>query len=381
MSKIGSVFRNIYHFPETYKMEKRYKNFINNQSGVDYISRVQKYVESMKENSTTYCFSKSSNTSSIYSSTYGCLLQGLYNGFSEEDKISWKEYFDSHQNEADGLYYDNAYDKDHFFQGGDGWGARHLVPHITIAFDRIGKLPKYEFKYLEKLMHPDDMISWLKELDYVNIWASSNIIMNIGVAMQYSRDRMGLPYGDAIEAMEDFLLKKINRDYGMWYDGIITSSSQRYEMIRGAYHILPLFYYDGIETTDAQNAINEILISQNKWGGFDGFIASSACADIDGLDPLLRFSILQNDRREEVVDAVKKSKEWVLFNQNLDGGFVFERGKKFSYGQQKALSSEVDESNMFATWFRCVSLELIDNYLNQNKPTRLIRTPGYELPL
>ena len=87
---------------------------------------------------------------------------------------------------------------------------------------------------------------------------------------------------------------------------------------------------------------------------------------------------MKNDSR--VISAINKAKTWTLFNQNKDGGFVFEKDTEFSYGEQKSLSSLAGESNMFATWFRLVALEMINDFLdNRNSP--FIRTPGYELPL
>ncbi len=202
--------------------------------------------------------------------------------------------------------------------------------------------------------------------------------MNIGVAMQYARDRMGMPFKSAVEALEEFLIKKINRNYGMWFEGKVNSSDKRNEMIRGMYHILPIFYYDNIELPYSELAIRQILLSQNKWGGFDKNIGSSACADIDGLDPLLRLTYKKNDIDSK--KAILKARNWILFNQNPDGGFVFERNREFIYGSQRVLFSKENESNLFATWFRCLSLELVNTYLEEGKAFT-IDTPGYECRL
>ncbi len=378
---IRTIARNIYHYPHEKKIKDRYKKFTKyDTDNIDYVAGVQRYLANMKERADSFVFSESSDVTSIYSVTYGCLIESLYGGIANAEKNILRSYFDKHQRQEDGLYWDYSYDVKRYFNGSDGWGARHLVPHITIVFDRIGYQPKYDFLYLEKYKNPDDMIKWLDSLDYRHIWGSSNAIMNYGVVMQYARDRMNGDFSLAIEAMEEYLVKKINV-YGMWFDGDVTSQEERNEMIRGAYHILPILYYDGIDVRNSENAVEEILKSQNKWGGFDTFIASSACEDIDGIDTLLRYSIMagmKNDSR--VISAINKAKTWTLFNQNKDGGFVFEKDTEFSYGEQKSLSSLAGESNMFATWFRLVALEMINDFLdNRNSP--FIRTPGYELPL
>lgn len=381
MKKMRNIAAEIYHAPERNRIKRKYLKFVQqNDCSKNYQRNVVNYLEKMAKSPQEYIFSETSNTSSIYSSTYGCLLKAMYTEITENEKKVWKEYFDAHQRMEDGLFSDQHYEEEVFFYGTDGWGARHLVPHLTIVYDRIGYIPKYEFSYLDKYKNPDDMIKWLDSLDYRKIWGTSNTIMNYGVAMQYARDRMNGNYTLAIEAMEEYLLKKIN-GYGMWYKGKVLSPEDRNEMIRGAYHILPILYYDGIEVPHSENAVEEILKSQNNWGGFDMHIGSSACEDIDGLDPLMRYSIMANMTNDErVISAIKKAKKWILFNQNQDGGFVFERNAPFAYGNQSALSSKTDESNMFATWFRCVSLELIDEFFGV-EGSRFLRTPGYELPL
>lgn len=380
-NKMRKIAAEIYHAPERIEINKEYRTFVKKYDcSLHYQNNAVLYLERMGKNPQEYAFSETSNASSIYSSAYACLLKAMYGNFSESEKNKWKEYFDSHQRKSDGLFCDKNYDEEVFFHGTDGWGARHLVPHLTIVYDRIGYTPKYEFSYLDKYKNPDDMIKLLDSLDYKKIWGTSNIIMNYGVAMQYARDRMNGDYTLAIEAMEDYLLKKIN-NYGMWYEGDVISPEDRNEMIRGAYHILPILYYDGIEAPHSENAVEEIIKSQNKWGGFDLHIGSSACEDIDGLDPLMRYSIMANmENDERVINAINRARTWVLFNQNNDGGFVFKKNTPFTYGNQVVLSSMAGESNLFATWFRCVSLELINEFFGV-EGTRFVRTPGYELPL
>ncbi len=371
-----------YHFIKGKNIEKKYIHFIKEgtRNTANYSARALSYCNNMCNDVGRVKFSLTSSLPSLYSGAYGCLLKLLYGRITESERTRWKEYFDAHQRSEDGLFYDVQYNSDSFFYGTDGWGARHLVPHLTIAFDKMGLLPKYEFSYLDKYKNPDDMIRWLDSLDYRKIWGSSNAIMNYGVAMQYARDRMNGDYSLSIEAMEDYLIKKINH-HGMWFEGEITSPEERNEMIRGAYHILPILYYDGIEVPNSEKAVDEILKSQNRWGGFDVRIASSACEDIDGVDPLIRFSVMANRTNDEkVMKAVNRARTWILFNQNEDGGFVFEKAKRFSYGGQSILSSVAGESNMFATWFRCVSLELINEFFDEKK-SLFINTPGYELPL
>lgn len=363
-----NIKRNYFRFLEQYELQEN-----------DFRTGVKKYVSEMKAGTGTYLFSGSCKKSTIYSNTYGFLLSEMYSLNGSGEREFFGEYLDRHQRE-DGLFFDNCYDKKSFFCGTDGWGARHLVPHVINVCDKIGKVPKYEFRYLLPYMDKDYLIKQLDSLDYRKIWAGSNYIMNIGAAMQYARDRMNMPFAEAVDAMEDYLIRKINKKYGMWYDGEVYGPLQRNEMVRGAYHILPLFYYDKREIPYADTALEQVLLSQNKWGGFDWDIGSSACEDIDGADPLIRYSRITGIRDERIITRVMNAKKWILFNQNTDGGFVFQRNREFRYGGQSTLASSADESNLFATWFRSLSLELIDSFL-ENRDSVFIHTPAYECPL
>jgi hypothetical protein len=63
-------------------------------------------------------------------------------------------------------------------------------------------------------------------------------------------------------------------------------------------------------------------------------------------------------RREEILAALRRALPWILSNQNADGGYVFMRGTAFSYGHE-LMTSGVDISAMFPTWFRTLSLAVI----------------------
>ncbi len=127
--------------------------------------------------------------------------------------------------------------------------------------------------------------------------------------------------------------------------------------------------------------IDSCLRTQNKFGGFGVPANSSACEDIDSIDPLVRLYFLGNYRKEEIKKSLERAIVWVLVNMNEDGGFVFRRMEPFVYGH-KLMSSGKDESAMFPTWFRTLSLA----YLAKALPTsflgkfdwQFIRCPGYQ---
>lgn len=341
------------------------------------LDSVNKYVDSVHVDGYEYLFSKSCVQPTIYASVYACMIRGWKDNILDNEKKEWAEFLNSFQRE-DGFYIDTRCYNEKYMDG-DGWGARHLIPHLIIALKRLNAKPKYEFEFLKKYCDPDEMIKLLNSLDYTNIWGSSNVIMNYGVMLQYARDYMDLDCNRSVEALEDWLLKEIREDCAMWQSKTEISGATLYETIRGAYHIYPLLIYDGISIPNFEKAIPFIMDSQNKQGGFDAAKFSSACADIDAIDPLLRATKTSSEYYEnDVKTVIRKAKRWILKNQNSDGGFVYDRREPFSYGGAEQLSSKLNESNLFGTWFRALALLYIEDYKNSNGDF-LLKFPGYEL--
>lgn len=376
--------KKIYRLPKDMVMEKDFKQYCK-ESNLENLkanleTNVLAYTNSLNVEGAKYRFSEDAMEPTLYASVFACLIKGFYGEISETEKKEWLEYFNQCQRAEDGLFMDDVVTDDLYLHSRQGYGARHLVGHLTIAYDRLGGVPKHELSYLDEYKNPDDVIKWLSNLNYRKIWGSSNEIMNIGVAMQFARDRMGLPYDSAIEAMEEYLVKNIRKEYGLWYEGKIDSKTGMYEAIRGAYHIIPVLKYDNIDIPYAKQCLELLYDSQNKWGGFDNLIGSSACADIDAIDPLLRLSLQESIDLAKIDEMLYKAERWIYFNQNQDGGFAFGRKSPFVWGNSPHLSSALQHSNLFATWFRTLSLQLIENYRDKNNKHR-IWTPGMECPM
>ncbi|MGN0495225.1 MAG: hypothetical protein ACI4GW_03280 [Lachnospiraceae bacterium] len=382
--KVLDELKEIRSYPATRRMDKIYSEYCSTVNILEQKNKIEKkaleYVKNLQVENARYRFSEDAPQESLYASVFACLVKGLFDAISEAEQQEWLDYFNQCQRKEDGLFDDGIINDTLYYTDKRGYGARHLAGVIINAYDRLGGIPPYEFQYLNEYKEPDSMIHWLSNLDYRRIWGSSNEIMNVGTVMQFARDRMGMPFDDALEAMEDFLLKKIRKEYGLWYEGNIDSKTGMYEAIRGAYHIFPVLWYDNIEIPYADRCLELLYRSQNAWGGFDNLIGSGACEDIDAIDPLLRLSIQEKKDTQELKEILERAERWILFNQNTDGGFVFDRKGRFDWGKQESLSSASQHSNIFATWFRILSLQLIDNYRNQNNEHR-IWTPSYECPL
>lgn len=342
-----------------------------------YTDRVREYIECKKRESEVGGFSDTYKNNTIYAMTYSALLM-LDLGMEPSDEVIqniW-EQIDNAQC-SDGLFYDPNL-LNYQFIIGDGFGARHLLPHVIILYAKLGKIPKYNFEYLDFLINPQYALEFMKSLDWTNPWGTSNVVMNYVVAMQYARDFMNnSQYNDSITAIENWLIDNINPQVGMWTSKTKLSKTDKYEAVRGAYHIYPLLKYDKLEIPYAERAIDTILNLQNRVGGYDFKYNSGACEDIDAIDALIRLSMQTDYKRDLVKGSIVKSIDWVLQNQMSDGGFVFSLGEKFRYGNSR-LRSGKNESNLFGTWFRNLSLMYMFDYL-EVKDMGFQRIPGMEL--
>jgi asparagine N-glycosylation enzyme membrane subunit Stt3 len=208
--------------------------------------------------------------------------------------------------------------------------------------------------------------------------------MNAYTILQYNRDYFNdTKAGIAVDKIKQWLLVKQNKITGLWNVNELKSKVEVEEAIRAAYHLYPIFTYDGENPFESKNAIDIILSAQNKWGGFTvDDVVAGACEDIDAIDPLIRFSLSNHMyERDRVELSLRKSMIWVLSNFNRDGGATFYIENEHHYGNHPLTSSGYNESNLFATWFRTLSLAYICDYLNIENNFQLGKFPGYEIKL
>lgn len=326
--------------------------------------RVEEYAACMFSADSMGKFAASSNGRCIYSYVYLSMLYGLLGEENVDEALNeaLKKILTDSQAE-DGLFYDKNV-MNYQYVIGDGWGARHLAIHMIIAMQYLDIKPVHPFRFLDAFMDYDTMYSVMDALDWKKVWSTSNFVMNVGCSLQYARDYMDkTEAAEPVRAIEDWLTAHIREDSGMWFDGRITSKTIKYEMVRGAYHLYPILLYDKIGIPYKEKGIDVILSLQNGYGGFDFRKNSSACEDIDATDSLIWLSGGNRGyKRSEVENCLRNAFFWIVQNQMEDGGFVFRRGEAFDYGHSN-MSSGVDESNLFATWFRFLSLCHIHDFI------------------
>lgn len=332
-------------------------------------------------------FSPSAKAPIVYASVFAALTYSLV-GFPDEvkdrDKKDWAEYINRHQCD-DGLFRDPAIECS-FADSSSWWGWQHLTLHALMALTALGQTTPKELGFVKKFYDPDFLRNWLD----TRLWDSepsnvSNEVQNIGVALQYSRDfHHDVQAKNVLDALFDWLDSNQNADNGSWgnYACISCQKRRNSETIMTGYHIWLLYFYDNRPIKYTEQIIDLLLKTQNKMGGFGVQLNSSACEDIDSIDPLSRFLRITEYRKNEIMNKLAKGFPWVLVNRNVDGGYVFRRNEAIKIGPEGRWSSKVNESAMFPTWFRTLTLAYLFTAMPetfiQDSPFYFMRCPGHQ---
>lgn len=327
----------------------------------------------------------------VYASCYAALIYALTGDMTCLDggeKDAWAAYLHGCQ-EADGLYGDPAITGEGWYAGDPLWcGRTHLTTHVLMALHALGHTARKEFAFLAPWKEPDALQEWLAARDWgVRVAYTGNEIMNIGLLLQYARDfHSDAAAGKAVDALLDWLdTHHLNAGTGVWGRGDSEDPVARSQAVQAAYHWWPLYFYDRRRIPLPHRVIDTLLATQNPAGGFGWGVhnpaepnASSACEDIDSIDPLARLYGLEAYRHLDIQQALERASEAVLRNRTQEGGFVFIQGRDFEYGHPQLLGKK-DQGAMFPTWFRLLSVAYIDRALNGfSAPWRFLDCPGMQ---
>lgn len=310
-----------------------------------------------------YKYSPSQKEPTLYSSCYAALVRDLYKdleNLSTKERKEWITYIQSFQCE-DGLFRDPKINNE-IAGDSDWWGWRHLTLHCIMALTALGAKPILKFKIIEPFKNTNFVIKWLESQDWtIDPATTSNKIQNYFTLLQYTRDFQGEDWANkSLSVAYEWLDQKQDHKTGLWGKRF-TKPQDLSNGVQTGYHIWLLYFYDKRDIRYKNQIIDSCLATQNKLGGFGVPLNSSACEDIDSIDPLIRLSLITTYRKDAIEKALQKAIPWIFVNMNEDGGFVFRRFESFTYGHQ-LMSSKKDESAMFPTWFRTLSLAYLGKY-------------------
>jgi len=251
----------------------------------------------------------------------------------------------------------------------DWWGWRHLTMLALMTLALYGAPASYPIRYLEKYRNPSSFSKYLRSRDWgKRVDFTSNELQNVGVMLQYARDYQGYTWaGTLIEILFDVLNEKQDPGTGL-YGTSFNTIEDISRGVQAGYHFWLLFQYDKRHVKYADSIIDSALRTQNALGGYGLMLDSSACDDIDSVDPLVRLSKLSAYRSSDIQSSLQYALRAILHNLNGDGGWVFRRHQAFQYGYSAEMYSGINESNIFFTWFRTLGLAYCLEGLEESPP-------------
>ena len=355
-------------------------------------AKTLRYIESMRfqdEPYGRYRYAAAMPQPTLYSSTYAAMARDLYrdlDALTPAQRGQWIGYLQTHQDD-DGLFRDPLIFGQGWYKDDPEWcGRRHLTCHVVTALTCLGVVATKPLVCLEPFFDSSRLMAWLEQRDWKKVDFAGNEVLNVGTLLQYARDYQNEPRAaEAMHIMLDWLGQHhLNPASGLWGSYDLTSGPGLSRAVMGAYHFWLLFFYDRAPVPHFEAALDQVLRTQSaKDNGFGQGVhgpRSSACEDIDSIDPLARL-IRVSKRREDVRKALLLAEDHMWEQQNADGGFVWIRGTKFEYGHP-LLSSPVDGSGMFPTWFRTLALASLGKALPESRtgafPWQFSRCPGIQ---
>jgi hypothetical protein len=340
-------------------------------------SRTLRFIESMRFQNGSFGrfrYSAEMPEPTLYSSTYAAMTRSLYralDSLTKTQRDQWVAYLQSHQ-DTDGLFRDPRIFDQGWYKGDPLWcGRMHLSCHVVTALTCLGAVAAKPIGHLEMFYDARRLTAWLEARDWKQADFAGNEVLNLGTLLQYARDFQGEPRAaEAVRLLLQWLSENhLHPTSGLWGSYDISNSHGLSRAVMGAYHFWLLFFYDQVPIKYSEAAISVILKTQG--GKDDGFgqgvhgPLSSACEDIDSIDPLARL-LKQSPQRLEIQKALERAEAHLWENQNNDGGFTWIRGQKFTYGHP-LLAAPTDGSGMFPTWFRTLAIA----YLGKALPSAL----------
>lgn len=345
------------------------------------------YIESIRLTNGTYGrfrYSTDVTTPTLYSSTYAAMTRHLYNdldSLSGQQRQEWIDYLQSHQGD-DGLFRDPIVDS--------GQAVEHLSWHVTTALHCLGVNARKPLQWVNKYKNKKVLQNWLDKRRWgYKVDYASNIIQNLCVALQYARDfHNDQDAAEPVDQILEYLANRVDPKTGLWggseYD--LNKEIELSHAIQAAYHFWLLWIYDGKMIPYPELAVDQLLKTQNKNGGYGCGVhnyknpyLSSACEDIDSIDALVRLMLVSDYRRDDIIKSLEQALPWVLTNQTDSGSWVFLPGLEYQYGHPEMYAGN-GVGGMFPTWFRTLSLAYLGKGLPDSSVGRynwqFVKSPG-----
>lgn len=341
---------------------------------------------------------------SLYTSCFALYIQDLFGeavSSSGESLKEWADYINIHQDEATGFYLPEKYTGDL-----NSKPVHQLTSFCLNALNILGCQPKYGLAFVEQWKTQKDLYQYLLDKGcFDGRPGSGNMAMFVAIFLtqQWVFEKEAV----LLERMDDWFLfheETQNRSTGFWGT---TKAKQYYSGFQNAFHQFEIYHYWNRPIPFAKIIVDIVLSLQDHDGHFAATPGGGGCFDYDAAAILVQCGIKQGYRKEDVKAALTKLMKAVFRNQNKDGGFCESKKRPESvfgvlnpgtiqflgsgcapfptyFKFRKTLSNSRkecaiihthwtkkgrawDQSDLWNTWFRCLTIAIIDTVLGSNR--------------
>jgi hypothetical protein len=337
------------------------------------------YLISSRKDDGSYKFSKSSE-SSLLSSSFGVMTDFLIRGKmglrdSREDLIRYiADGIDLSKNRiSDPLLSPQALVGNHKIDYLEG----QITYFSLVALDVLGyhdsdinfsKIYFQDQNQLEK---------WFNSLDLSRFWYESNKIMFVLYFLfykcYYGSEKSNVSK-DSIYLLIELLNRAQDKNTGFW--GTNLNGNNLYDGCFGTAHLLLFYDYLDIEIPFIKKIIDNTIRLHNS-NGLMRRKNGGACEDYDAIEIYLRCLNQTDYRKSEISSIILKMRDVINNSQNSDGGFSYKIEESkinnliksrifpqyYLYSGWKLMETATYKSDMWATWFRTLSIKVIDYLL------------------
>lgn len=341
------------------------------------------------QNRTFPFYSDSSKKESVYSNLYHLSLSLLLDNHKVTKQTL--EYLNNKTNEQGFLNIDTKEIKGNHSQN-------YINLHMSSIFYQTQDINQKMVNYLHK--NAKHIQENFINLDFSNAWSISNELMAWSTLFaRYAK----YDDGKSLENLAKFLLSHDSFQKGLW-----VSQSKRHRgtinSIAATFHYLPMYMYLNIRVPGSRNYL-KVINSIKLRNGFFSAPKGYACIDYDVIFLLFYFLFFYSDdldenERRDVELILTEHKEALLNIQGSDGGFPeygmqndvlavismcignffknkdlhsllwntkkiyenkFQKEKIIYANSVSSCGSKLHESNIFSSWFRLLTLELLES--------------------
>jgi prenyltransferase beta subunit len=344
----------------------------------------------------------------IFCSCFALFILDLFKEtekFTQQERQDWISYIQSFQNKEFGYFEPKKYyhqDKER--------NRYQLTCFCLSALGILGAQPEFPLTFVEQWETPGDVKKYLYDTDcHKGKPGSGNKAMFLAIFLTYEYERTKERHLlDKIKAWFEFHDEAQN-DSGFWGRG---KNSHFFLGVQNGFHQLLVYFYWRRRVNKLDRIVDTILDIQDNQGFFSPIPGGWPCYDYDAIHILVNSYKLVDYRHPEIEKSLERAFHAVFGSQNYDGGFSHSKLKPmnilcliktcpfyfsgtnpwtwyFRIRRSAALvlrnettiftgwtgkSRKYDESNLWDTWFRSLSLAEIANVIQCGEEFGLAET-------